>query len=245
MADETNAAAPAAGEGTATPAPDAGISRDEIRTIVAGIVSATLKKAVPDAIGGALKAFTETELAPIKARLSEPAKTPETQTPKAEQAGGPDPFVVELQAKIAKLEADGKAAREAAAAERRKALQSKAYSDLRQQLNGKVKPEAVDILADVLRARKLVSYDDDGNVKLKVLHAPVRGMAEEEAELPLSEALPIFLKSKEASMFLPAPSTGAGPGAKPAMNAVRPDGRPMSPAEAFEALGFGSLEDNL
>jgi len=254
MADETNTtptgdSQPAGGEGTS--APEA-LTADKVRTIVSGMLKTTVSKAVTDAVGG-LKSSFEAEFAPLKEMLAkaktEPTDKPEDKQPKAKDAPAVDPRIEAFEKKIAKLEAEHKAATERAAKERARAIELSALGSLSQHLSGKVRPEAVDVVVKLMKADGRIVYDDEGNASMRVPVSLGKGLGFEDQELPIDEAIPHWLKSKEAALFLPAPSEGAG-GTKRQAPANRSgngqfaNGAPKNALEAFEAQ-HGSIESLL
>lgn len=233
--------------------PSDAVNLDQIRTIVSGIVSSTLKASLPkvvqETLSSSLKTALDAELAPIREKLTAaPAMHPDKgKQDDKEKAPEVDPRIADLEKKLAKMGEDNRAFRAQAEAERKRARETKAFGDLRQQLTGKVRPDAIDVVADLMRARGLVAYDDDGNVSMKVRRAPMKGMPEEDADLPLSEALPFWLGSKEAQLFLPPPSAPSD-GKRAGFNGPAPrsqsngTARSADPVSTFESQ-YGSLDD--
>lgn len=237
----------------------------DINAIVNAAVSSQLKRALPkvlaETLGPAINAALEPALKPLQESLAalpkpgtEPAPDAKAKVKGKVDADEPDPKVVALEQKIAKLELDNKAAKESAARERQAARESKAFSDLRQELTGKVRPEALDAVSTLLRARNQVVIDDAGNVSLKLRCSLEKGLPEEDVELPLAEAIPHFIKTKEAALFVPPPNQGgAGPKGRsapvprtggPQPQRVAMPGAVPSAIEAFEAE-HGAIEDHL
>jgi len=236
----------------------------DINAIVNAAVSSQLKRALPkvlaETLGPAINAALEPALKPLQDSLAAlPKPGTEAQPDGKGKAKGktdgdePDPKVVALEQKIAKLEADNRVANERAARERRQSIETKGYGDLRQELNGKVRPEALSAVVDILKARQQVVIDDAGNVSLKIRCSLDRGLPEEDHELPLADALPHFLKTKEAALFVPPPNQGgAGPKGRsapvraggPQQQRVAMPGATPTAIDAFEAE-HGSIDELL
>lgn len=189
------------------------VTKEEIAAIVNSAVTSQLKRSLGKELGGAIEAA----LAPVREQLTTLAKPPEVIAPKAgaeqkpEQKNEqqPDPRVAELEKKLALLVTENTAARTAAARERKASLDARANSDLQKALTGKVRPEAVSAIADLMRARGMLIVDDEGNAKLKIRASLERGLPEEDHELPIDAALPHYLKTPEAALFIPPPQRAA------------------------------------
>lgn len=99
-----------------------------------------------------------------------------------------------------------------AAAEKR-AREERAYTELRGSLEGKVRPELIDMVAKHLMVvDQRVDFDESGVALFKSQRVPYAGAEPEELRLPLRAGVEDFLKSDAAKPFLPAPSgSGAAP----------------------------------
>lgn len=207
--------------------------------ILAGVNSAVtsqLKRTLPKEIEGAMSGFKDSfatllneNLTPIRQSFEARQKQEQEEREKAEKSRQPAATQAnaELEAlkksmaereaaqekRLAAYEAKLKEADAKAEAERRKATEATAMTNLRSALTGVVQPDAVDLVADLLRARKQVEIADDGSLKMRIRAALMKGAPEEDHELPLAEALPHWTKTKEAGYFLPPPQTPGGAGA--------------------------------
>lgn len=253
MSDETNAGDDA-GKGNEQ---SNFVSKDELRTIVSGMLRSSQEKSSKE-----LSSALDTKLAEFAAKIAEangqkpkPVDDDAGEKSKAKPKGDAAPDVAEnpaflkMQKELEKLQLANQQLAEQRARERAKANEDRAYAGLKEQLSGKVRSEAVGVIADAVRGRGLISYDEEGNAHMRVTVA-AKGYDPEDQVLPLAEAIPHYLKSKEAALFLPAPSAQGQQPVKAKVTGVRAPtgqfaGNPKSPAEAFEALGYGSLEDNL
>lgn len=246
---------PASAPATTQPATQAAapeyVSKDEFRTVLSGMLKNMLPKVVQESMAQSLPTVIEKHLTEAQAKAKAAQQEPAAMQDSKQEAAKPSAELIALQKKIADLEKSNRETAERYAKERQRAIEANGISALRQSLSGKLKAEAVDIAADLIRARGQLVFDDDGNPLMRVV-VKQKGYDDEEQKLPLGEAIGHYLKSKEAELFLPPPSNGAG-GAKPKLpNGSRtpngqfaPAGQFKSPSEAFEALGFGALEDNL
>jgi len=144
-----------------------------------------------------------------------PAKTPKAAGAKtgSEERAEPSAEAVrlaELEKRFEKQEKALKDANAATARERRRAADERGLATVRGEFTKLLRPDAVDLVTDAMRARGAFVIDDEGNVRMKVRASLEQGMPVEEHELPFHEALPHFLKTKDAALFLPPPNRGAG-----------------------------------
>jgi len=193
------------------------LTKDEARSIFAGIVKSTLRSE----LGPAFKTFLDTEIAPLKTEFAafkqappntqqqgdDSAKKPRAESAKTEA----DPKFVELEKKLAALESENKRANERAAAERRRNIEMSGYGALRNALSGKVRPELIDGVEAMIRGRNQMVFDEDGNARLKMRVRASKDLPEEDQELPIEEGIQHWLKTKEAAAFIPAPTQQTPP----------------------------------
>lgn len=254
MSDETT---PSDGAGDKGNEQSNFVSKDELRTIVSGMLRSSQEKVAKD-LSGTLDA----KLAEFYAKLAEAnGNKPKSEgddagdkakKPKGEPvAGDPaeSPAFLKMQKELEKLQQANQQLAEQRARERAKANEDRAYAGLKEHLSGKVRAEAIGVIADAVRGRGLITYDEEGNAQMRVTVA-AKGYEPEDQVLPIAEAIPHYLKSKEAALFLPPPGAQGTQVPKAKAPAARAPtgqfaGNPKSPTEAFESLGFGSLEDNL
>jgi len=98
---------------------------------------------------------------------------------------------------IEELRGQLKKEKDSAQKEKRVAREEKAFSQLRTELTGKVRPEAVDAAAKILfHADRKVVVGDDGNITFK----------QGDSDFDLREGISEWMKTKDAAMFLPPPS---------------------------------------
>ena len=107
-----------------------------------------------------------------------------------------------------------------------RALEKEAYADVKAQLQGKVRPEALDMAVKLLRA--------DGAIKLDVKKGTYAFKGPEGELLDIEEGIAEWLKGDGALFVLQQPAPGARP--KPKLSA---------PVRAPARLGGGSNNDNL
>lgn len=152
MADEMNQAPPG-GDSSAQQQPT---QEQQLANLVNAAVTSQLKRILPKAITDALGPA----IAPLKEQLA-PKQEP---APQVSQAQG-DPAV---QAQIDELKKQLKREQDARANERRTAREANAFSALRSELTGKVRPEAVDHATKLLfHAEKAISVSDSGDATFK------------------------------------------------------------------------------
>jgi hypothetical protein len=176
MAD---APTPAQGEHPDT----SGDADQKLANLVNSVVSSHLKRSLGKALDEAI--------APLREQFS--AQRTTTDAPKSPKGGD------EVSQRIAALEAELSDERKARKAEQSKAREDKAYLDLRAELTGKVRPEALDHAVTVLRAHGKVKVSADGRVSFK--HA--------DADYDLQEGVAEWVRSKDASLFVPPPAPSA------------------------------------
>lgn len=220
------------GSGSDGNASDDKITKSEIEALV----SATVNKAITGHLKRELKSLPQL----IKSALAESAaasktegdedagddagdgepkpKTPAAKTPKAAAKTGNENAepsaealrLAELEKRFEKTEKALKDANLATARERRRGAEERGYATVRSEFMKSLRPEAVDLVTDAMKARNAFVIDDEGNVRMKVRASLEQGLPVEEHELPFHEALPHFLKTKDAALFLPPPNRGAG-----------------------------------
>lgn len=231
------------GQGGADGAQPEYVTADQIGNIVNAAVSSHLKRSLAKEIAGAL----EQQLAPIKQRLAE-APPPPADDAAAGKGGSkaPTPEMQAMQKQLADMQAAMKAAQDEAASEKKKAREEKAYSALKSELTGKVRPEALDAAADLIfHARKRIAVDDDGNVLFNVRSSLGKGLPEEDRQFPLADGVREFLKTQEAALFVPSPSGGNGAQKRPTQQQPRAPGaapRYDTPAKSQDEMARRALE---
>jgi hypothetical protein len=168
----------------ALPALPAGLDQSTVDSINQA-VSAHLKRHL-----AGLPGMIDAAIAPLREQFG--ARPAADKPAGAPAAGGADD--------VSQLKAQLKAMQDQAAGERKASRESKAFQDLRAELAGKVRPEAVDAAAKlVFHADKRVQVADDGTITFK--HG--------DADYSLAEGVAAYLKSPDAALFLPAPNGSA------------------------------------
>jgi hypothetical protein len=214
--------------GSNTPDPQY-VTADQIGNIVNAALTARLPKMLQPAI--------EAALAPITAKLSAPPPTPPSgddgdDKKKSKQT----PEMAAMAKQIEDLTKGITAEREARAAAEKKQKEDRAYNELRQSLEGKVRPEFVDILAkNLFQVEGRVSFGDDGAILFKSSKAPYVGAEPEEVQLPLKNGVEDFLKSDAAKHYLPAPSGGSNTSPLPKRGPSPVSGRDFSKPATSDA----------
>lgn len=184
--------------------------------------SARLRKEALDPIQNTLK-----ELSGTITKLAAP-KEPDPAAPPAHKP--PDPETLALKNQLEELKAANKNEREAREKAESKQRDDAAYSQLRTLVAKTARPELVDVVAkNLFYAEKVVTYDESGKPLFKARRAQYAGGPEEDVQLTLEDGVTQFFKSKEAAVFLPAP-TQQRPGIQPP--GVRPTGPQLRQPDA-------------
>lgn len=185
------------------------------------------------AVSAHIKRFTEKQLPallaealkPINEKLAAPPPPPEGDDAKAKKSSKQDPEVLAMAKQIEDMKRALEEKEQRAAAAEKKARDERAYTELRASLEGKVRPELLDVVAENLfYVKKSVDFDDAGNPLFKSSRSPYAGAEPEEVRLPLRVGVEDFLKSDGAKAFLPAPSAGAGAAPLPKRGSTPPSG---------------------
>jgi hypothetical protein len=206
----------AAGEGEAGGNGPKTLTEEDVGRIVNAAVTSQLKRALPTAISEAIGAinFGEQIEGAVKKLIPQPPAD------NGDGKGGKGQPTSDIESKLQKqletiateLENEKKARQAAEQAREEAETQRKrdaALSAFRSGVAPKVKPELQDVFVEHFGSRRL-KIDKDGNPLLTVRRAPYKGAPEEDADLPLGEALPLFLASKDVQPFLPAPGGQQG-----------------------------------
>lgn len=241
-----------------------------VNSAVTSQLKRMLPKELESVVGGLKESFTTMlgeAVSPIRQQFEAKQKAEQEEREKAERekngTAQPSPEfealkkqMAENQAayekRLAAWEAKAKESEARAEQERRRGIEATAFSNLKSALSGVVKPEAVDAVATLLKARDQLVIGEDGGVQLKLRAALQKGMPEEDHVLPISEALPHWTKTKEAAFFMPPPTQGGagndGKGRPPAgsngANGALPAKQEGDVAAALEQR-FGKSFDQL
>lgn len=180
---------------------------------IGNIVNSALTARLPKMISGAL----DTALAPHLAKFAAPPPAPAADDePAAKGRGKQSPELADMARKVEQMEKALATEKERVAAAEKKSREDGAYATLRSSLEGKVRPELLDMVAKhlfVVEGR--VDFDESGNPVFKSTKVPYTGADPEDIRLPLASGVEDFLKSDAAKPFLPAPNGGAGAGPLP------------------------------
>jgi hypothetical protein len=200
------------------------VTKDDIAQIVNQVVSSHLKRSLGKTIGEAV----ESAMAPIREQLGSAARIEDPSKPNT-----PSPESIELKKLQDKFDKSEKARK----ASEQRAHEERAYNALTSELTatGRVRPDAINVVADLLRARQVLRVAEDGTARYHL---------NDDEHFDLKEGVTShFLKSKEASMFLAAPGSNPTPkgnvqapflpGPKPGVTPQQgPTGNPLQRAEA-------------
>ncbi len=190
---------------------------EELAALTSQLTEALLPKMaeIANAASTAQVKRLEKQLADAK-----PVPAPETEKPKVPDAVSAeikaDPKLAVLQAAIEEMTKRYNDADNARKAAEEKARNDSAYNTLRSNLTG-VREGMQDIAAKVLfGVEKRVTFDENGQPLFKVQRTNALGSVEEQ-EMPLTDGVAYWLKTKEAAPYLPSPGTspGSGVGGRP------------------------------
>lgn len=167
----------------------------KLANMVNSAVTSQLKRALPKHLEEALTPHMSKFEQMLSSFKPAEASKPQAQASSSQQASGTDPEVLK---QLEDMKSQLRREQDTRAKERQQARQDKAFSEVRGELTGKVRPEALDHVMKVLAHDGLVQVDTAGTVSLKI----------GEDALPIREGLSEYLKRKENSIFLPAPGYG-------------------------------------
>lgn len=181
---------------------------EQLGNMVNAAVSAHIKRFTEKQLPAILEASLGKALEPIQAKLAAP-QTPSDDEGKKKVKETPEMLAMAKQIEDMKRALEEKEQRATAA--EKKARDERAYTELRASLEGKVRPELLDVVAENLfHVKKAVDFDEAGTPLFKSTRSPYAGAEPEEVRLPLRAGVEDFLKSEGAKAFLPAPSSGSG-----------------------------------
>lgn len=180
-------------------------------------VTSQLKRSLKDVV---TKADIEALATSLTEKVTAAVKPADDKKPADKKGDESNPELKKMQERFDLLEKANKAARDEAAAEKRGRLLDKSQADIHRMLfvDGvavsekqklKAKAEYAELLTEAF-GRKL-KVTDDGQVVMTIRKAPVKGMPEEDSDVPIGEGLTHWIKSDAAHAYLPAPLTGGRP----------------------------------
>jgi hypothetical protein len=188
-----------------------GLTEEDVGKIVNSAVTSQLKRVLGPALAEALGGLKLDEKIAEAVSKAAPAKSEEEKPEKNAKETALEKSVRELSEKLEKSEA----ARAEGDKQRAQIEQDRRFdagvAALRAQLDGKVNKLYLDDAVD--RWAKLdgrLKIAEDGTATFRVKRAPYKGASEVDEDLPLAEAIPLMLASKDAARFLPAPGGGSG-----------------------------------
>lgn len=174
------------------------------------LINSKINAAVNAAITSHLKRQKSPSMDDFKALIADQLKSfkpqPSVEDPKEEKKV--DPALTAMRAQVEELQKSYAAERTAREKAESKQREDRAFGDLKDSLKSKVRPEMLDFVAkNLFYADKRVEFDTDGNPLFKVRKAPSAGLPEEDMLMPLSDGISNWAQSKEAAIFIPAPTT--------------------------------------
>jgi hypothetical protein len=190
-----------------------------INTTVTGAITSHTKR-----LTGEIKTMLGTELKAALAAAKAEDGGEEQPTGEDKPKGGNakvDPAVAKLQRELDAMKTTAtENERKASDAEQRSRMTA-AENAIRGGLAGKVRPEAMGLAIDALKARGAITFAEDGTPQIKIPYASTKGARAEHTEFDVETGLAEFLKSPEAAVLVPAPS-GGGSGSPRAPGGHRP-----------------------
>lgn len=180
------------------------MSPEDIAKMITGATERT-KKAQAAEFAAQMKEFTASIPTLLKAQLEELKLQGKPEDKPTDNK--PNPEMLALQQKLAAMEAGMKERDTALAEADKRSKADAARNELRAALAPHVRPDALDMTAQLLfDAQKRVNVSEDGQAVFKLRQSPMAGMPEEDMELPIKDGIATWLKSDDAKFFLPAPS---------------------------------------
>lgn len=212
MADAPDAAK--GGNGDQAPA---GMSEEDVGRIVNSAITSHMKRL--DVAGQVKAALGELNLGDlIKAEVEKIAPKPPPSGGAGDDAKPKtDPAIEarlrELAEQLEKSEAARLAEQKSRAELEQRHKRSAAKQSFRDAVAEKIRPDLLGVFVDHFAdSRGLLKLDDNGAPVLTVKHAPYKGAAEEDVDMPLDQAVPLLLAQKDVHPFLPAPGGQQGAG---------------------------------
>lgn len=179
------------------------VTKDDLAAAISGAMtnhSARLEKKINDGLAKQL----EGALAPFKTLLEKP---PPGEPPPggAPAPKGDDPELVKVRQQLNEMQANFAKEQTAREAAETKARDQQIRGALRAELTGKVRPEAIEDLTDLLIMRKRIAQDEEGKITFTHRCSITKGAPEDDHVFPLTDGVKEFLKSRSAEVYLPAP----------------------------------------
>ena len=185
------------------------MTAEEVTKMVTGAnerMKKSLTAEIEKAVGGVSETVGETIKKHLEGLKTEPPKPDD-------QPGKPSPEVQALTQKLSEMENSIKERDKALQEAKTQGQRDTARNSLRDALAPHVRPDAVDMVTQLLfDAQGVVQVQDDGNPVFKIRQSPMAGLPEEDMELPIKDGVANWLKTDNAKLFLPAPNTGSPEG---------------------------------
>lgn len=182
------------------------MTAEEVTKMVTGAnerMKKSLTAEIEKAVGGVSESVGETIKKHLEGIKTEPPKP-------NDQPGKPTPEVQALTQKLSEMENSIKERDKALLEAKQQGQRDTARNSLRDALTPHVRPDAVDMVTQLLfDAQGAVQVQDDGTPVFKVRQSPYPGSPEEDMELPIKDGVATWLKTENAKLFLPAPNSGA------------------------------------
>lgn len=152
-----------------------------------------------------LPTFLESALKPYLDKLT--AAAPAKEIPEAKKS----PEYAALEQKLAELEKRNTESSARAQAAERKQREDRAYGELRNNLQGKVNPDFLDMVSSHLfQVQRAIDFEEDGTPVFATTRKTLYG--DEDLRLPIKEGVDQWLRSDAAKPFIPAPGSSGASG---------------------------------
>ena len=181
-------------------------------------VNETVNKAVTAQLKREMKKFEDSFKAALQEQFAALTKQ-STQQPSSKEDPKPSekmsPEMAAMQTRLDDMRKQLDLQQSRAESAEKKAREDRAFNDLRSALSPHVRPDMLDLAArDLFISQRRVEFDADGTPLFKTKRSIGPGLGDEEVQLPLSDGVAQFLKSKEAAPFLPAPGGQSNPNSR-------------------------------
>ncbi len=181
------------------------VTVDDIGNIVNAALTSRLPKMLAPALDAAIKPLMD------KLNAAPPPPPPPADDDGDSRKKKANPELLAMAAKVEAMEKALASEKEAVAAANKKAREERSFSELRATLEGKVRPELLDMVAkNLFLVESRVETDEQGTALFKSSKVAYPGADPEDVRLPLKDGVEAFLKSDAAKHLLPAPNAGAG-----------------------------------
>jgi hypothetical protein len=201
----------AGGNGSADDGKPKPLTEEDVGRIVNAAVTGHLGRALPKAIQEGLKGLNLDEL--IGSAVKKHVPEPKPDDGAGDKADSADKLTLKaLQKQLASVTETLETEKKARTAAEQRAQETEQHSRFQAAQNAfraaiqpKIRTELLEVLVRDTAGQGRLKVDDNGNAVLRVSRAPFKGAPEQDEDLPLDEAVPLFLAEKYVAPFIPAP----------------------------------------